>query len=458
MHWICDAHSCCCESKLQPARRSKHQTITNFQPAANTVKKPKFFLSSTIYDFSDLRSALKYYLEQQGCLVSASEYPDFKISTDKHSYESCLENISTCDYFIIFIGSRVGGWYDKRNKISITQKEYQTAYELHKSGKIKILAFVRKAIWEHRENRDELQKYLRSLDIEPETKLAISNHPSKICEDSEFIIKFINEVSRNNETKKHLSGDGSPLPTGNWIYTFDGFRDIIDAIETQTISVTPSEQSALKHLLGLELRENLKKLLVRSNDVAYSPINCMRNFYVEHTIGTELMQDGITLVNGKRWGQITLFGIHLMGAKLQTRVLDHCMLTSTFVEYDTHAGNFASTPIHAALLKLSAEIDQFRMVEHNKVLSVIFEFSPKNGHRANSDKPIPTLKLFQILHLFDRWINIIEISKSIIKYLEDGNFIDPQIRPQSPIPDLNPQLESEAVNDKILKNFLSEGN
>ena len=169
------------------------------------MQKPRFFLSSTIYDFKDLRSAIKYYLEQQGCLVSASEYPDFKISANKHSYDSCLDNIKSSDYFILLIGTRVGGWYDKDSRISITQKEYQTAYELHRQGSIKILAFVRSEIWEHRENRAELKRYLRTIDLPPDTKSSIERHPSKICDDSDFIINFINEVSRNAETTKAIS-------------------------------------------------------------------------------------------------------------------------------------------------------------------------------------------------------------------------------------------------------------
>ena len=40
------------------------------------IKRPTFFLSSTIYDFLDLRSALKFSLEERGCTVFASEFND----------------------------------------------------------------------------------------------------------------------------------------------------------------------------------------------------------------------------------------------------------------------------------------------------------------------------------------------------------------------------------------------
>ncbi|MCK4813603.1 MAG: DUF4062 domain-containing protein, partial [Candidatus Marinimicrobia bacterium] len=62
------------------------------------MKKPTFFISSTIYDFSDLRSAIKYYLESQGCKILASEYNDFDKPLDKHSYDACLESIKQADY------------------------------------------------------------------------------------------------------------------------------------------------------------------------------------------------------------------------------------------------------------------------------------------------------------------------------------------------------------------------
>ena len=136
-------------------------------------------MSSTIHDFKDLRSALKFYLEQQGCKVLASEYNDFTKPLDKHSYEACLKTISQADYFILLIGARVGGCYDKDEKISITQREYREAYELHKQRKLQILSFVRGEVWQLKEERKELEKYLQSIEIAEEIKKDIENYPSK---------------------------------------------------------------------------------------------------------------------------------------------------------------------------------------------------------------------------------------------------------------------------------------
>ena len=41
------------------------------------MNKPKIFISSTIYDFQDLRSALKYWFKEYGYEARLSEYNDF---------------------------------------------------------------------------------------------------------------------------------------------------------------------------------------------------------------------------------------------------------------------------------------------------------------------------------------------------------------------------------------------
>src|SRR4051812_44893193 len=124
------------------------------------AKKPTFFISSTIYDFRDLRSAIKFYLEEQGCTVLASEFNDFGQPLDVHSYEACLAQIATADYFVLLVGSRVGGWFDEAAKVSITQQEYRTAYELHLKGQLKILSFVRSDVWALKDDRKELGRFL----------------------------------------------------------------------------------------------------------------------------------------------------------------------------------------------------------------------------------------------------------------------------------------------------------
>src|SRR5688572_20499247 len=111
------------------------------------MNRPVFFVSSTIDDFKDIRSALKYYLEEQGCTVLASEYNDFKKPVDKTITDACIEALKKAQYYILLIGGRVGSWYDEESRISITRHEYHEAYKLHLEGRMKLLLFVRNEIW-----------------------------------------------------------------------------------------------------------------------------------------------------------------------------------------------------------------------------------------------------------------------------------------------------------------------
>jgi hypothetical protein len=104
-----------------------------------SLSRPVIYVSSTIYDFQDLRWALKFFLEELGYEVMLSDYNDFDKPREKNSYEACLKAIDRADYFILLIGARVGGLYDIAQKISITRMEYRKAYELVQHDKLKVV-------------------------------------------------------------------------------------------------------------------------------------------------------------------------------------------------------------------------------------------------------------------------------------------------------------------------------
>ncbi len=94
-----------------------------------------------------------------------SEYNDFIKDTTQNSYDACIDAVRQCDYFILLIGSRKGGMYPEEN-ISITRKEYRTAYQLAKEGKIKkIIILIRQSVWEVKEDRKALHRLLNRFKI-----------------------------------------------------------------------------------------------------------------------------------------------------------------------------------------------------------------------------------------------------------------------------------------------------
>ena len=49
------------------------------------MNQPTVFVSSTIYDFADMRSALKYWLGEMGFRAQLSEYNDFQKNLNNNS-------------------------------------------------------------------------------------------------------------------------------------------------------------------------------------------------------------------------------------------------------------------------------------------------------------------------------------------------------------------------------------
>lgn len=422
------------------------------------MNRPTFFLSSTIYDFSDLRASVKYFLEQQGCTVLASEFNDFSKPIEPHSYEACFNAIQKADYFVLFIGSRVGGWFDKINQISITQQEYKEAYKLHKLGKLKIINFVRSDVWQLKEDRTALLKYLDGLEIDPGAKQQIVNHPSKQLSNAEFIIKFINEVGRNDETKIALDNEGI-LPTGNWIHTFQTFSDVIDVLQAQIFLGQPIEAVALKKLLRRELSEILRNCLIKMKDQIFSPKSTIHCFYQEHTITKDVRNNPYLHIDTKRWSLMSAVAMHLLTVRLHTLILPNALSSLIFMNYDSKTGAMQEEPIYEALFLLNEEIREFNRANTGDRLEVIFE----NSRRARPNDydlkfiDIETDKVLLLLGLYMRWINVIDLSKSIIRYLDGEEFVMPKLQQKSPIPEMNEDIKKEMVTTKEVDDFIKNG-
>jgi len=187
-------------------------------------KKIKVFISSTIYDLKDVRGGVKSILEREfGVMVYGSEFKDFPIKIDKHSYETCISRLKECDLIVCIIDKRYGGIYEIEDgeKISITRKEIQ---EGMKAG-IDVITFVRDITWKERYEfkmfkKDKLNfgKNLKELFEEFKSKLG-----EKHTEDYE-VFDFIDEIAYANL---------SPNEKSNWIFQFDSTYDLIDILRNQ---------------------------------------------------------------------------------------------------------------------------------------------------------------------------------------------------------------------------------
>ncbi len=407
------------------------------------MKPPTFFLSSTIYDFRDLRSALKFFLEEQGCTVLASEHNDFLKPLDKHSYEACLQAIERADYYVLLIGTRVGGWFDPERRVRITQQEYRHAYELQKRGKLKILTFVRAEVWQSREDRKELASYLESLPYSDAEKKKIEAFPSKFTDDAAFINAFINEVGRNRDTVAALKA-GRSLPAGNWIHVFHDFREVIAAVQAQLFSGVPVAEAALRRLLQSEVREILRQCIPKSCSKILSPRIAVEAFLRKYPLTMENRDAGYLEIDDAEWDKLTWYAYHLIAVRIHPMTLDTAMVSPFFLTFNPALNAFEETPFHRAVLALGDQIRRLNDSNTNETLSIVLENSPRQRLHRNGTVRVEPLKATMLLHLFDRWINVIELCVAIYRHLDGKPFAEPSLRSRSPIEGMAEKIEADS--------------
>ncbi|MGD0142023.1 MAG: DUF4062 domain-containing protein [Rhizomicrobium sp.] len=420
------------------------------------MKKPTFFLSSTIFDFQDLRSAIKYTLEQRGCLVLASEFNDFRKPLDRHSYEACLESIKQADYFILLIGSRVGGWYDEPGRISITQQEYRAAYELQREGKIQILTFVRSDVWQFREDQKALQRHLKDIDLNTAAK-KIAAYPNKHAEDAEFTIRFIEEVGRNRETAAAVRHEGA-LPTGNWLHAFHDFRDVANVLQTLFLAGFPVEEAAFRRALRYELVEVLRACLIRGKSgECFGPQWFVAKFDQMFPIAKEDKFHSEFAVPTKPWDNFSTVLMHWIRGRIHIEVLPEALTSPTFLQFDHQTGTCEETPAFRALHMLFAEIRGLNQMLDTDVLEVIFKHSPKaRGGDHSPSVFIEGMGLLRLISLALRWINIVELASALVAHLDGNPFVMPKLARKSPLKDFDDDILEEVPSDEGIAAYVNE--
>ncbi len=419
------------------------------------MKRPTIFLSSTIYDFRDLRSALKYHLELQGCSVLASEFNDFQKPLDEHSYDACLKSIEQCDYFILLIGSRVGGMYDPDSQISITQKEYRTAYELHKLGRLHIMTFVRGEVWQVKEDRRALSKHLRELKMKESEVTRVLAYPNKFASDAEFISSFIEEVGRNIETKSAIA-EGLPRPTGNWIHVFKDYAEIVAAVDPVILMGLPAHEAYFRRALEGEIIQILGKCLIKCrNGTVRSPIPHLRRIIQKYPIRYEEAFESYVVIPTSEWDRFAVPLLCIPRGRIDAVILRNALSASTFFQFDVSEGKFQDTPARQAINQLYMEINSFNKAKDSDTHSVLFEYAPARRSPSPEEVKIQTQKLLPIYHLIHRWGNIFLLGSAIIGYLRSGNFDEPQLFPISPIEGMDKDLLRETVTEDEVLEFLN---
>jgi predicted Zn-dependent protease with MMP-like domain len=142
---------------------------------------PRVFVASTCYDLKYIRGNLQYFIRSLGYEPVLSEAGDVYYDPAKHTHDSCISEVSTCQLFVLIIGGRFGGAY-KQSEKSITNAEYEQAL----AYRVPVFTLVEQAVYA------EHHVYLKNKDntkIDPKTIV----YPAV---DSTKIFDFIDEVRK----------------------------------------------------------------------------------------------------------------------------------------------------------------------------------------------------------------------------------------------------------------------
>jgi hypothetical protein len=390
------------------------------------MNKPKIFISSTIYDFSDLRSALKFWLQQMGFEAQLSEYNDFQKDLTMNSYDACVKSVSECDYFVLLIGSRRGGMCPDEN-ISITRKEYRAAYELAQIGKIKkLIVFIRRNVWDVKEDRKALGDLLNSVsqldNEEPIDRRIIKYHSSNILKDAEHILAFIDEVTRIEDAR---SGN---RPVMNWVHTFTSFEDVITTLNielqiTASLSVKAAEQSIRAALIY-----NLQNITYRSEEgnvcAYYLPFKSIREkikAFRDTNAGQSIfMHILLTKEEVNKMSDFVLF-LRYGISDLLTFEFENAINSGVFLTFNRERNTYENSALIKALKQMIREIfrlkkldSDFSLASQDEVIATI-----RNMNRADSQKcSFKFHDLAMISSFYERLFNIELLTQYMIVYLD----------------------------------------
>ena len=374
---------------------------------------------------------MKFWLEQLGYDVMLSELNDFPKEIDRNAYDACLQTIDHSDYFVLLIGRRVGGWFDKTNRVSITQMEYRRAYERLKDHKLKLIVFVRQDVWDIREDRKALAQYLRAeTELDDETVSSITNHASTFVTDAKFIFDFLREVGRIDEMKLATSTTMA-FPPGNWIHRFTGFPDIIDALRSEFQMSVALHKAALGTNLKDELLNNIQFLsysrpgakLCPTYQFASGARGCFKGTFNEAS--TYKREDLV---------ELTSFLMFTIGSALylRTMILDEAINSGEFLEFDYKSDSLAIGKMQRALIELKTQVEQTHSLD--KLIDHMELIKEMQSHSKVSTTRLPNSRLWSVFTLHDRFANIVRLSVAIYHALDAKTAILDSVRLYSSIP------------------------
>lgn len=383
---------------------------------------PKIFLSSTIHDLADLRSAMKYWLEENGFEVLASEWPDFPHALDREAIAAALRPIEDCDYYVLIVGTRVGQVLENES-ISVTRAEFRHARELRRTtGRPQMLHLVRREVYDARHGE------------RPPTVAA--------DEDWRAIVSFLEEV-----------GDKGPDGDPNWLRKFDSFRDVVDVLRATLHVSGPLARRALEANLLWETKANTRELLGHGKETGLRP-NALTYPYDLKLPGG--VADPVRL-DWRDAESMLVFRL-LQRPGLRGSALDESIHSGRFLEYDPKTSSFVVGPMQQVLLDLRQQLQGLegliRSINTDETISAdVTELV--EAARAKRDAYVTAFTVRMLYGAWSSTMNVLSLSRALYQGLTnpDKPMSLPKLEPIY-MSDVAERIKEDEVTDRDAETWL----
>jgi len=419
---------------------------------------PRVFVSSTIRDFEDLRSALKYELEGLGYRVLLSELADFEKPIDPNAYDACFEAIRESDVYVLLVGGRRGGWYDKTQGVSITQAEYREAYEEARRGNLTVIPCVRKPVWDR----------VRSLPegtLESNVDRTASDGEEEIggapdLEDPAHVRRFLAEIARAEEIEAAVEA-GESGPKANWVHVFSSFSDLMEILRVALRLKAEVSAAVVLDLAAEELIDFAQQIVTRRKGRLATALDFLPELVRELDMSSETYLGDVNrrvVISRETNARLGAIVIELMRRMDCTFVaLERATYLASLSEYDRETRTVRASPLQKACMRALKAV---RLVSDEGFRSSWSENSrgfltESSGSREAAIWEVKCSTILLVvagaLQYSRAWLEV----ENLLLHLKHGRSLDPDPTrdvPVTPIRDQAAELTGEHVGrDELVR-------
>jgi hypothetical protein len=307
---------------------------------ANGADGPRVFVSSTVRDLGDLRSAVKFWLEESGYTVYTSEATDFPAPADRRAPEAAMSVIADCEYFVLIVGWRRGAPLDGSG-VSVTRAEFRHARELARTvGRPRLLSFVRR-------------------DVEIAERTAGSPTES---DDWKHQLEFLAELRGSRDATDP-----------NWLHSFASFREVTEILRATLRIRGPLRRRAVEANLRQELLTNSRALLHRVGS-GYGPIADLA--LLHDWAGVPRERETVSESNARALARYML--IKPGTGTLRRSALRDAIASGEFLVFRPQSGAMEVGPVQSALLELEDQTGRYEAVSSlvSQMASDVYQVFP----------------------------------------------------------------------------------